>query len=379
MIACNGSYTKCGTECIALTACCHDTDCTPPTNGTVSCNSSHVCIESCAAPYTMACNHACTDTTTDVNNCGSCGNVCGGQCALSRCIVTLASGQSSPGGITVDSSNAYWVTGATCPNLGAIMKVPLAGGTPTPVATSQSAITALLAVDSASAYWVASACASGPLQIRTAAKTGGGGVTAVANLSSNFNGYGFAIDTGSIYLAQQGYQSTAGTVVSVAKAGGTPANLATGVDANVSTLALDSTYVYWTDNGIYKTPIGGGSPTSVSAKGPPFGDPYLAIANGTLYWSSNTSPGTVSMVSTAGGTVTDLATGLNYPQHAVTDGSNVYFIVFTASFAINLMKVPVTGGSPTMVVSGAGASSLAVDANSVYWTSGSAIMKATPK
>lgn len=376
VIACNNNFNKCGSECIALTACCHDSDCTPPTNGTVSCNASHACIESCAAPYTAACNHVCTDTTMDVNNCGACGNTCGGQCALSRCTVTLASGQNSPAYIAIDTSAVYWSTGSSCPStVGAVMKVPLSGGTATAVAPSQ--VVTALTIDNTSAYWVGTDCNNlGMLQIRSARKVGGGSVTNLAVLPTVFAVNGFATDNVNVYAAQRGEGTTPGAVMSVPKGGGALTTLATG-DGNLGTIALDATYIYWIEGGINKTPLGGGSSSQVSSAQ---GGDTLAMANGSLYWASGGASGTVSRVSTAGGTVTDLATGLSYPQKAVTDGSYVYFVAFNAALsASNIMKVSVSGSSAQMVVVGATPSSLAVDGTSVYWTTSSAVMKATPK
>ena len=109
VIACNSNYTKCGTECISTTACCVNSDCTPPTNGTVTCSASHVCVPACNAPYNAVCGNVCVDTTSDNTNCGSCATTCSGQCALSRCAITLATGQNTPTAIAVDSSNVYWV------------------------------------------------------------------------------------------------------------------------------------------------------------------------------------------------------------------------------------------------------------------------------
>jgi hypothetical protein len=83
-------------------------------------------------------------------------------------------------------------------------------------------------------------------------------------------------------------------------------------------------------------------------------------------------------VSTSGGTVTDLATGLSYAGHAVTDGSYVYFVALNGT-SLSILKVPVTGGSTTTVVAASNSNSLAVDGTSIYWTSGGNIMKATPK
>lgn len=257
------------------------------------------------------------------------------------------------------------------------MKVPLSGGTPASLATAAADA---LAVDNASVYWVSpSDCSSNMKQIRSAPKAGGSSVT-VANLPYYLPSYGLALDNANVYVAQAGYSgSNVGAIMSTPKGGGSLTTLASG-DANAANvIAIDSTAIYWYDGGLNKTPLGGGSKSQIASTPPTSG---LVLANGALYWVYGAASGTVSTVSTAGGTVTDLATGLSYPSQAATDGSYVYFCTFNLSLsAWNMMKVPVTGGSMQMIASGPGSSptSLAVDGTSVYWTTSSTVMKATPK
>jgi hypothetical protein len=64
----------------------------------------------------------------------------------------LASGDRLSG-IAVDGTHVYWVAGSADASSGAIMGVPVGGGTPT-VLASQSGAPANIAVDASYVYWV---------------------------------------------------------------------------------------------------------------------------------------------------------------------------------------------------------------------------------
>ena len=65
----------------------------------------------------------------------------------------LASAQDRPYAIAVDSTTVYWLNSGTyLVSNGAVMKVPIIGGTPTTLASGQNGPTAV-AVDAASVYW----------------------------------------------------------------------------------------------------------------------------------------------------------------------------------------------------------------------------------
>ena len=123
-----------------------------------------------------------------------------------------------------------------------------------------------------------------------------------------------------------------------------PVVLATGQPAS-QCLAVDGVNVYWTNEG-----AGGSVPPT----------------------------GTVMKVAIGGGAPVTLASGLDWPLGVASDGASVYWIEGITSSAL-LKKVPVGGGSPTVVASVAagGSSSVAVDAQRIYWVD-SAGIKSVP-
>jgi hypothetical protein len=65
------------------------------------------------------CDGACVTLGTDNLNCGKCDHDCGGDiCSLGKCEAkTMASGQSGPVGVAVDSTTLYWTNYGIGPNL----------------------------------------------------------------------------------------------------------------------------------------------------------------------------------------------------------------------------------------------------------------------
>ena len=121
-------------------------------------------------------------------------------------------------------------------------------------------------------------------------------------------------------------------------------------------IAVDASYVYWTDGA----------------------NRYLG--------GPNLTDGKVVRMPIGGGAATLLASGLGGPGDMTVDATAVYF----AGVDGTIKKVPLAGGEPVTLVSGQESPrGVVVDATSVYWVSGPAdrggrgisgsIMKLTPK
>ncbi len=153
-VTCNSGEHQCGTT----TMCALDTDpnncgpsctkCAPPGGGTVSCTN-NACVPACPSTQTViggtctcpsntptfcgsGSSGTCVDTTSDANNCGSCGRSClGGSCLSGVCQPWTVGGTSNPSSVATDGTNIYW-TEAT---LQTLLEVPAAGGNPITLAT----------------------------------------------------------------------------------------------------------------------------------------------------------------------------------------------------------------------------------------------------
>jgi hypothetical protein len=184
--------------------------------------------------------------------------------------ITLTSGLDFPGSIAVDATNVYWMnqgTSGRADGYARLMTVPIKGGTPTTLASAdRMAASGGIAVDAKSVYWVysmwiyAAAPGGGGVFSGPSTCTGtvvkvpiaGGAPTTLA--SGQFcPGGQIAVDATAVYWV------TDGSVMAVPLAGGTPITLASGQNANGG-LAIDATSVYWTvgtadgDGAVLKAP-----------------------------------------------------------------------------------------------------------------------------
>jgi hypothetical protein len=286
------------------------------------------------------------------------------------CATTLASGQGGAVAIAVDASNVYWVTPST------VMKVPIEGGAPTTLASGQTAATAI-AVNANDVYWVTYYDGGAVMKV----PIGGGTATTVAGGTYGEPAAYFptdvALDANNVYWA------TSREVYQAPIAGGPPV-LRTGIRWGPGALALDATNLYYAQRdmnygAVMKVPIGGGGDAVIAENQQ--APTSIAVDATSIYWT--TYPGWLRKAPLAGGPPpTVIATGLSYlyewlnwPDGLAIDATDLYVVNHDVG---TIIKVPLAGGSQTVVGKGTYPRAVAVDATNVYWLNDSdgTVMKA---
>jgi hypothetical protein len=258
--------------------------------------------------------------------------------------VTLAStgaGYPCPA-IAIDSSNVYWTNYSD----GTVMKVGLGGGdTPTTLASGQYFANAI-AVDSSSVYWTTLSYGTADGGTNTAVQgtgsvmkvgLGGSGLTTLA--SGQDEPSAIAVDASNVYWNGSS-SDIGGMLMKVGVAGGDPSTLAVGLTAS-SQIAVDASSVYWYAPmwGLQKIPLTGGAPAAVGGVGGGPGTGGFAIDNDTnVYWLS----GDISKTPLVGGTAVRLTLGQN---------PTVYGLPSIAIDADSVYWATGTGGMPTSTYS----------------------------
>lgn len=372
--------------------CCNGAYCA----GTLTCSPNVVCIDegpvdsgsgggsssggddggiTCAPGLTL-CNGACTDTTSNPANCGSCGHACQNTtCTNGACDSTiLSSGFIPPGRLAIDANNAYWTNGD-----GTIRTVPLAGGTTTTLATGLSQPIGI-SVDAQNVY-----AASQDGRIVSAPLSGAATLTVLAQMQPN--PYALAIDATNVYWSNVASGAGNGSIMACAKAGCAqmPTTLASGVHVQYPYgLAVAGGNVYWTSfnysGEINRVPTTGGMFTNFSSG---LGYPYeLAISGSVTVAVLYGQGGSIAMVPSGGGMATSLVGGQSFPTEGTTDGTAAYWTltVPSAENGATLVKAPLaTGQQEVLAKNTQPAGSVQVDSQYVYWLSNEGALRKLPK
>jgi hypothetical protein len=204
--------------------------------------------------------------------------------------------------------------------------------------------------------------------------------SALAILATNQHSPGaIAVDSTYVYWtdidAAEGVLPGTGRVMRVSKCGGPPITLASaGMDEAVG-IALDETSIYWTVDSLSNAMSGsvvrlakdGGAPITLASG--MFQQPsYIVVDATNAYWSnfgSSSTDGTVMKMPLEGGDVVTVASSQAGIDGLTEDATSLYWI------AHGVVRIAKAGGTPlTLAPAGTNGEGnvLAVDATNVYWT-----------
>lgn len=277
-------------------------------------------------------------------------------------ITTLASGLDSPVNITLDSQNVFWVETICCAHgqTGSIKKVPISGGTVTTLIDEVDA-PQLVVLDAPNMYWIE----GGPIGEeegfgRIAKMPIEGGIISTVISGITGGSMPIAVDDLHVYFADRW------TIKKVSQEGGSIENLAI-ANFYIHDITTDGISVYWIEDGpftkIGKVSVNGGVEEILSNElSGPSGP--ITIHNSYVFWMAHYD--TIAKVSIDGGLTEVIAAGLPFLSDFVVDDTHAYF---SEQDTGDIKKVSINDGTITELIGLSGATwrKLAVDSQNLYW------------
>ena len=299
---------------------------------------------------------------TDGTNCGACGVNCNGSaCMAGLCApVTLTTASGTIADLAIDSVNTYFTTAS------GVYSCDKSGcAQPTTLATTSS--NTAITTDGATVYWAASDA------IHACSVSGGASRVVFADPTATT----LAVDGTSLYWTDE----NAGTVVKCGKASCPSTTTIASNQTDPIGIVVDGANVYWSTVGGYVSycPLAGcgSAPLTLATGGGFYGE--LQANDSTLFWAVGcvydpTCPG-ISMCPKAGCNESPTALGL-YPtvvEALAVDATSLWWTDSQGAVAF----CPVPGCSPRTTVATIAspdvASAIVIDSTRAYWAAGSTV------
>jgi hypothetical protein len=244
----------------------------------------------------------------------------------------LAVGQGYPSHVAVEAGSVFWSVRfpdpqQQVPENEEIRKVSIAGGAITPFSSGQRPIGALV-VSNGYLYWATGSQTTGG-SIERLSTAGGAQNTLRSSLGIGI--LDLAVDSANAYVTFNAPGAPTGQVHEYPLNGGGATTPASGIMQPFG-IALDGTYIYWTEStSVRRVPISGGSTTDVAtSQVRPWG---IAVDATGVYWT-NLDGGTIMRGSATGGTPLTLAQGQNQPYDLALDSTSIYWVDRAADGAV---------------------------------------------
>jgi hypothetical protein len=325
---------------------------------------------------TKACGAACFDLSSSAANCGACGTTCDDSCTKGLCAPKLLlGGIASPFALAVDSANVYVIDRGATTTTGRVVRVPIAGGPPSDIATNLDrpfAIAADAAPTVTDVYWSTHGGTGKVTRYKGAAavdlpdKTSNNGVSGskVRGLFVDTSLWGTDDDKG-------------GRVWRASRAGSIDAE-----DTVAKTAILPATIEVKNGVAYFANRADGAcNPTASILKWTPGSTSVTAVPAGTCAYSMTTIAGDIFYVERSSpgtlkknGVVAPLVDQLAYPNAIATDNVTLYWTNQGAAASdgtIERIDVAAPMRPRTTIAKGrAQPVAIAIDKNYVYWLEG---------
>jgi hypothetical protein len=307
-----------------------------------------------------ACSGACVDLTQSAASCGRCGHDCqGGKCQSGVCqpLVLGSIANGAPAGLVVRGGTVYFaeVTGGD----GQILTVPTGGGGFDVLVHGTSGPAGYVTTDGTRLYWTHDT-------VLAAVLFDGGGL---AQLGMTTTPWGVAVNASDAFWTDF---ANPGNVLRTPIDGGTTVTL-NDAQENPGAVVVDATSVYWTASGagaVAKASLDGGSPALVASG---IATPQGMAVDATRLYVAGADAVYAIPVGTENGQPAPLLAETNGMGMAV-DSTAMYWLAQGTGPTTGTVKMlpfdALDAGTPVTLATGQPTPTfIALDANSVYWTS----------